>query len=205
MIEGEGELTFRLGNLVITLKGPLEECARAQPLISACLSSRSPPQASRSSSDFVVIDPPAEEDTPPDQGASTRRSSAPPETRSDVLASFLPLPARWSGQASSLHSSVCSGESRLQRAWVAGQWANAVLRGRVSTPAHSPILRLPPKFYIVLRAPGVAEPCLVTTSTAYFRIVGRPFHQQSLSHSFASLLEVRVYCDAAGVAVPAQQ
>ena len=92
MIEGEGEITCRIGSLVITLKGPIEECARAQPLIAASLRSNSPPPASRSSSGYVVIDPPEPDAGETAGSASARRSSAPPETRSDVAASFLPLP-----------------------------------------------------------------------------------------------------------------
>ena len=191
MIEGERELTFRLGNLVITLRGPLEECARAQPRISACLSSSSPPQASRSSSDFVVIDPPAEEASPADRGASARRSSAPPETRSDVL---LGGP----GKLIPCIALFVLG-NRLQRAWIAGQWASAVAAGFLPPPIGCR------RSFTSYSVPPRSQSRLVTTSAAYFRIVGRPFHQQSLSRSFASLLEVRVCCDSAGVAVPEQQ
>ena len=208
MIDGEAELVFRIGSLVITLKGPAGEVARAQPLIAASLRSSSPPPVSRASSGFSLVDPPEIASASTDVGSSARRSSAPPETRGDVAASFLPLPDRWARQAHQahqLHSSVCSGESRLQRAWLAGNWAGAVLNGRIGTPAHSPVVKLPARFYVVLRAQGLRAPVLVTTSSAYFDIVGRPFNPQSLSHSFASLLEVRVYCDAAGVAVPEQQ
>ena len=57
-------------------------------------------------------------------------------TRDRIEASFPAIPSAWLAQASLLRSSVSSGEARLRRAWTAGCWAWAVLRGEIPTPSH---------------------------------------------------------------------
>ena len=199
MIEGESELIFRVGRISVSLRGPPRDCVSLQEHIARYFEAPSTSRASDSSSGYLLIDPVADSPASEEPTPTPPRHSVPEETRSDVLASFPPLPERWSSLAHQLHSAQSSGIDRIRRAWVAGQWASAAISGRVSTPAHTPVLS------IVLRAPGLEAPVLVGTSKAYFDIVGRPFARSTISHSFPSILEVRVYCDAAGVAAPQPQ
>ena len=205
MSEGDTELIFRIGLLRISVSGPIEDCVTARRRILASLGPASPDHSPRSQSSFSVIDPPASAPEPARTSCTSGPSARRVSSRDDVLASFPPLPERWASQARSLHSTSVSGLGRITRAWVAGNWARATLDGRVPSPVHTPVLNLPAKLYVVLRAPGLQSPALVGSSAAYFDIVGRPFGQGTISHSFPSLLEVRVYCDAAGVTVPQKQ
>ena len=98
----------------------------------------------------------------------------------------------------------CSPEERnqrVQRAWEAGLWAKATLLGQIDRPRPTPKLDKRPVTYIILRAPGLATPTRVATSAEYFQIIPR-FTPESVSHSFASLGEGKVYCLAAGVDFP---
>lgn len=98
----------------------------------------------------------------------------------------------------------CSPEERnqrTQRAWEAGLWAKATLQGQIDRPRPTPKLDKRPVTYIILRAPGLAAPTRVATSAEYFQIIPR-FTPESVSHSFASLCEGKVYCLAAGVDFP---
>ena len=98
----------------------------------------------------------------------------------------------------------CSPEERnqrVQRAWEAGLWAKATLLGQIDRPRPTPKLDKRPVTYIILRAPGLAAPTRVATSAEYFQIIPR-FTPESVSHSFASLCEGKVYCLAAGVDFP---
>ncbi len=96
-------------------------------------------------------------------------------------------------------------ERRTQRAWEAGLWAKATLEGRIRKPRPTPKIDLKPEVYIILRAPGLAHPVRVTTAAEYFRIIPSFRDSNSVSHSFPSIAEARVYCAAAGVAFPDQQ
>ena len=192
MSDEEAELIFKVGSLRVSVSGPVEECVTARRRILSCLGTASPEHSPRSFSSFSVLDPPAASSEQP--RASTARGPARGRGtgRDDVLSSFPPLPDRWASQAGTLHSSIHSGLGRLTRAWVAGNWAKATLEGRVPSPAHTPVLNIPAKLYVVLRAPGLERPALVGSSAAYFDIVGRPFGRETVSRSFPSLLEVRV-------------
>ena len=169
--------------------------------ILACLSNSSPDHSPRSFSSFSVIDPPAsateQRRTAPTNGPSRGRVSS----RDDVLSSFPPLPDRWASQASALHSTSVSGLGRITRAWVAGNWAKATLEGRVPSPVHTPVLQsftLCSEHLVLTDRPSLAPLPRTLISSG-------PFGQGTVSRSFPSLLEVRVYCDPAGVAVPQKQ
>ena len=96
-------------------------------------------------------------------------------------------------------------ERRAQRAWEAGLWAKATLEGRVPKPRPSPKIDLKPEVYIIVRAPGLDHPVRVSTAAEYFRIIPSFRNSDSISHSFPSLAEARVYCAAIGIAFPDQQ
>ena len=179
MSEGEAELIFRVGALRISVSGPAEDTVSARRRILECLAPASSAASPRSQSSFSVIDPPAQQARPV---TSSEDGPQQTESRDDVRLSFPPLPARWASSAGQLHCSSVSGLDRVNRAWVAGLWARATLDGRVPSPSHTPTLNLPAKHYIILRAPGLANPALVGSSGAYFDIVGRPFAKSTVSH-----------------------
>ena len=96
-------------------------------------------------------------------------------------------------------------ERRAQRAWEAGLWAKATLEGRIPKPRPSPKLNLKAEVYIIVRAPGLDHPVRVSTAAEYFRIIPSFKDSGSISHSFPSIAEARVYCAALGIAFPDQQ
>jgi hypothetical protein len=94
--------------------------------------------------------------------------------------------------------------SRAQRAWEAGIWAKATLDGRIPKPRPTPKLALRPSIYLVIRGPGVVRSVQVGSAAEYFRLVPR-FTEDSVSHSFPSVAEARVYCAAIGIDFPGDQ
>ncbi len=96
-------------------------------------------------------------------------------------------------------------ERRAQRAWEAGLWAKATLEGRVRKPRPTPKIDLKPEIYIIVRAPGLDHPVRVSTAGEYFRLIPSFRNSESISHSFPSIAEARVYCAAIGIAFPDQQ
>ena len=96
-------------------------------------------------------------------------------------------------------------ERRAQRAWEAGLWARATLEGRIQKPRPTPKIDLKPEIYIIVRAPGLTHPIRVSTAAKYFRIIPSFRDSNSISHSFPSIAEARVYCAAIGIAFPDQQ
>ena len=137
------DITFRIGALRITVQGPLDLCVDAQRRIADCFGADSPPPASSVPSGFSFVNPPPTASAS-HQAPATEAGPSVPESRSDVVASFPPLPNRWASLTGQLHSASSSGASRLARAWVAGHWARATLEGRVPSPSHSPVLKIPP-------------------------------------------------------------
>ena len=95
-------------------------------------------------------------------------------------------------------------QHRAQRAWEAGYWARAVLENRISKPRPTPKLQLRPCVYIVVRGPGISRPVRVSSAAEYYKLIPT-FTEDSLSHSFPSLAEARVYCLALGIDFPQEQ
>lgn len=99
--------------------------------------------------------------------------------------------------------------ARATRAWTAGCWARAAYDGRVPKPRPTPQLAIRATVYIILKAPGLSRPVRVGTAAEYFRLL--PSFKESgsdsgsISHSFPSLAEARVYCAAFGIDLPEQQ
>ena len=140
----------------------------------------------------------AQEVVPPSP-APTNYSSA---SYHDVAADLTRAPDFCLGLCSSLGSAA---QSRAQRAWEAGLWAKATLEGRIAKPRPTPKISLRPTVYIVVRAPGLAHPVRVSTSAEYFRLIPSFRDSDSISLSFPSIAEARVYCAAVGIAFPDQQ
>jgi len=128
--------------------------------------------------------------------ASTSRSAY-----CQVASSITDPPAYCFDFCSSLSGSPAEVEQRVRRAWEAGVWAKATLDGRIDKPRPTPKLRIKPAVYIVVRAPGVHHPVRVATATEFFRLVPA-FTESTISHSFPSIGEGKVYCAALGIRFP---
>ena len=105
---------------------------------------------------------------------------------------------------SRLGSSPEEARARAQRAWEAGIWAKATLEGRIPKPRPTPKLSLRPSIYLVIRGPGVVRPVRVGSAAEYFRLVPR-FTEDSVSHSFPSVAEAKIYCAAIGIDFPGEK
>ena len=55
---------------------------------------------------------------------------------------------------------------------------------------------------IILKGPGVQRPTRVSSAAEYFKLL--PRFENSVSHSFPSQAEARVYCLAAGISFPVE-
>lgn len=124
------------------------------------------------------------------------------ETREQILASFPACPDSCLHSARRLVGLVSDTEFRIRRAWLAGQWARAVLDGRISTPSRTPQIRVRSRIYVVLRTSSSSTPRCFSSSQSYWRCIRTLQDTESISHSFPSETEARVYCSAAGVVFP---
>ena len=109
-------------------------------------------------------------------GAPSPREPAVPrplETRDQIRRSFGTCPAALFGFSPRLCGSSLSGRARVERAWLCGQWAAAVQSNRIHSPDRTEPIDLKSRFYAVLRA--------------------------SISQSFPSETEARIYLQSAGV------
>ena len=122
------------------------------------------------------------------------------ETRDSILGSFASCPPRLFVHSSRLCGSTLSGKDRISRAWLAGQWASAVRTGRIGSPNRTPAIDLRPRFYAVLRAPGLPGPTIFRSSASYWRCIGSLEGSSSISQSFPSEIEAKIYLEAAGEA-----
>eukprot|EP00435_Cladocopium_sp_Y103_P043042 s6_g12.t1 len=87
-------------------------------------------------------------------------------------------------------------------AWLAGQWARAVIRGRVSSPNRTETVELGNRFWCVVKCSSCTVPQVFTTSAGYFRAIGTLAGSDTVSHAFASETEARIYLEAAGFEFP---
>ena len=179
------------------------------------LAIRSPPTPSASGSgDWVVVGPepsvePGSREAPePSSPHHSALSSSQLTARYNSLEDcFPPLPPHCLRLCRALTGSGSSPEFRANRAWIAGQWAKQVLADRVPTPRPAP--KLPstfrPRFYVVLRCPGLECPKLFTSGKQFKEAVGVLEGSSTLCHSFPSQAEAEVYCEAAGLSLPPSQ
>ena len=187
------ELTCRVGELQITIKGPAGSATQLFREITARNSGGGDsPGASTERSFSVVSSAPA--------ARPTSSSDRVLETRSQIQASFAECPAYLVQQGNRLAGSSTSGADRVRRAWLAGPWAQATLAGRSISPNRSVQLDLRSRYYAVLRADGLGRPAIFQSAKSYWKTVGDLASSTSISHAFPSEQEARVYLAGASVA-----
>ena len=120
------------------------------------------------------------------------------ETGDQIAASFRPCPDRLLALGNRLSGATVSGRDRAARAWTAGLWAGAVLSSRVFSPNRTPPLDLRSRFYAVARADNVDCPVIFRSSASYWRAIGSLEDSNSVSQSFPSEAEAKIYLIAAG-------
>ena len=122
--------------------------------------------------------------------------------RSEVREDFPPLPVELQATCRILRGGSLSWQERALRAWEAGCWARAVLNKEVETPNSLQPLGLTNRFYCVLVAEGLSQPCVLRTFAEYKAVVGTLRRGGSLSHAFPSESESRLYFAGGGVPFP---
>ena len=122
-----------------------------------------------------------------------------------LLLPWIPLPGYCIDLCVRLGGTKEEVEFRARRAWEAGLWAKATLDGVVPKPRPTPKFHLRPTIYIIIRAPSVVRPVRVDSAAEYFRLIPSFSGSSSISHSFASVAEARVYCAGVGIALPDSQ
>lgn len=88
---------------------------------------------------------------------------------------------------------------RAERAFAAGFWAKAAVDTSTDYTNVTPIA-LAVKYWIVLRAPGLAEPVVLTSRRDVDRVVGGS--RRSVFECFPSKSEILCFCAGAGIPVP---
>ena len=184
--EGEVvEITLRFRELSITVRGPAAQASQlVGDLTRQHTSTTRTPSPTHSDSQYSFVSSAA----PATLG---RR-----ETREEIERSFSPCPD-FTAAGRRLSGSSYSGESRLRRAWRAGQWARATLEGRIHSPNRTEQLDLRSRIYVVLRTDSSDTPRAFSTPHSYFRCIGRLANSGSVSHAFPSEAEARAYCEGA--------
>jgi len=179
------ELSVKLGELQVTIKGPVRKAAK----LLQDITSRGPPSspAGTSETSFAVVSEA--------EHTSSRRS----ETSAEIEASFEGCPADLIADGHRLSGGPLSGQDRVRRAWLAGKWARAFSSGRSSTPNATPQLPLRSRFYAVLRSERLQRPTIYRSARSYWACVGELASSDSISHSFPSEQEAKVYFAGAGV------
>lgn len=120
------------------------------------------------------------------------------ETRDQVRRSLSPCPKVLLESGVRLCGSSLSGKQRVLRAWTCGQWALAVKNNRIGRPDRTPPIDLKNRFYAVLQGPGLSKPTIFRSSAGYWNCIGSLAGSSSISQSFPSELEAKVYLQAAG-------
>lgn len=190
--DGQVELTCSVGDLRVTISGPPDQATELLRKILQLGSSQraESPAASVGSFDLISARAP---DSPPPVPARHR------ETRAQIEASFADCPTYLLRQSNKLSGSSVGGIDRIKRAWRAGQWGGATVAGRVGSPSRSVQLDLRPRFYVVLKASGLAKPTLFSSATGYWKAIGVLEGSSSVSHAFPSELEAQAYLAGAGI------
>ena len=175
------ELSLQLANLSISVRGPSDQAAgflrRIADTSTPAQPASSYPAGSSSSPGFQLAAPsePSLEET------------------------FDPCPVSVLQSARSfLRSTRVAPEVRARRAWLAGQWARAVLSGRAETVPETPALDFPVKYWVVLRSSRCTTPRLFQTFAKFEREAGSLDFPGTLGHGFATETEAFFYLQSAG-------
>ena len=118
--------------------------------------------------------------------------------RSSIRASFASCPQHWIASAGSnlrASASRLSLAQRAQRAWLAGQWARAVIDRRVASPNSSESIDLGNRFWVVLQCENCRVPRIFTSSGAFWSAIGQLEGSDTVTHAFASETEAKIYLD----------
>ena len=188
------ELTVSVRDLRVTITGPLPSAAQLAEDLARLDLGDSASAAADSQPESSAWTLPTEPAAP--------SSSLVVESREEILASFPPCPDSCLYSARRLVGLVSDTEFRIRRAWLAGQWAKAVLAGRITTPSKTPQISVRSRIYVVLRTEASNTPRCFSSSQSYWRCIKSLKDSLSISHSFPSETEARVYCSAAGVEFP---
>ena len=124
-----------------------------------------------------------------------------------LAAGFPALPGYCIGLCDRLGGSKDQKRSRAERAWIAGNWAKATLEGKVRHPRPTPPLvgGLRNSVYVVLKAPGLTKPVVLSSAKEYFKLIPAVRGSHTVSHAFPSIAEAKVYCAGASFEFPASQ
>ena len=194
--DGDIELRCSIGSLRVTIQGPADQATRLLQLITSPAARAASPG---SSTGFEFVEPPQPSAEPAHLRSPPRtRSPGFSETRAEIEASFPPCPADHLVVARRLVGASLSGEARVKRAWLGGQWARAVAEQRAPSPNKLVGLDLRNRFYAVLFAEDLEKPTIFQSAHSYFRCVGDLRTSKAISHAFPSEQEARIYLLAAG-------
>ncbi len=187
------ELTLSLRGLRITVQGPAPQAAHIVNHIPALL-------------DSTPTTSPAPSEVAATSVLSFAPSTAPTgfraqENRAEILESFGTIPISVLELARRLGGGFESPDFRVRRAWLAGCWARAVLQGRIHTPSRSDPISHRSRIYVVLRGGRGVLPACFSSSQAYWACVGR-LSDETVTHSFPSETEAKIYVEAAGFEYP---
>lgn len=193
-VSNHGEVEFRVSlpnGIRVLVTAPAEASATAAALLGH-ISLFDCPGPAGSEQSFELVSSVAPSERSP---VAPRRL----ETRDQIARSFPTCPERLLRSSGVLSGSSLSGRQRIERAWTAGNWAAAVRDSRVGSPNRTPGIELRSRFYAVLQAPGLELPTIFRSSAGYWGCVKTLENSESISQSFPSELEAKVYLEAAGV------
>ena len=180
------------GGIQVTVRAPTSAAGVAADLLGYISLFQASSSSARSDRSFELVSSVA------GSAPSSPARGRPVESRDSVLRSFSGCPSRLFVHSNRLCGSTLSGKDRIARAWLAGQWAGAVRSGRIGSPNRTPVIDLRSRFYAVLRAPGLSGPTIFRSSTSYWTCIGSLEGSSSISQSFPSEIEARIYLEAAG-------
>ena len=116
-----------------------------------------------------------------------------------------PLPHVLRGAGRLSASDGLDGAGRLRRAYEAGRQAARCVRGDVRFPDAAPPLSLDRKFYIIVRAPGLAQPTWTKSRQTFKKIVGNPTAEDAIFFGVPSASEAQAYLLGLGITVEVQE
>ena len=76
--------------------------------------------------------------------------------------------------------------------------ASAVRDSRIGSPDRTPAIDLKNRFYAVLQAPGLLRATIFKSSAGYWNCIGSLQDSPSISQSFPSEAEAKIYLQSAG-------